>query len=91
MIRDIVSEINIPLVLMCDCNEWYRGKTSRILDSCTQRAIRLRTFPSGLPLFALDSIRSRGIDINVRIIKEKNIRNISDHMPIVAEGDIPVQ
>jgi len=86
MVYEIIKDIKIPFVLMSDSNDWYRGQASKILDRCTCRAERLRTFPSAFPLFALDSIRSKKMNLDIKTLKGNNVRKVSDHLPVLAEG-----
>ncbi|ADD69364.1 Endonuclease/exonuclease/phosphatase [Denitrovibrio acetiphilus DSM 12809] len=85
MIRGIISGTPEPTVLMCDCNEWYRSRASKILDSCLSQAHRQRTFPSKYPILALDMIRTKGLRIRTEVIKSRQLRVASDHLPLAAE------
>lgn len=84
-VRKIVNNIKGDIIMMCDSNEWYRGKASKILDSCLSRAVRIKTFPSKFPIFSLDHIRTRGFDLKLERLKNAETKRYSDHLPVIAE------
>ena len=76
-----------PVILMGDVNEWFMwGRTLRWLVSHFEAAPAPRTFPSRLPLFALDRIwispRQRLLQVHVH--RTALARVASDHLPLVA-------
>lgn len=76
-----------PTVLMGDFNEWlWWGRPLRWLGRRMGPPYRLRTFPSGLPVFALDKIwaSSSGMLTAIRVHNSRLARIASDHLPIRA-------
>lgn len=78
-------------VLMGDFNEWWPWSTAaRTLARPFERMRFPRTFPSRLPLFALDRIligaclRTRSL----QVIRNRQTRAASDHLPIVVELEL---
>lgn len=77
----------MPVLLMGDVNEWFVwGRTLRRLISHFQPAPAPATFPSCLPLLALDRIwiRPRHRLVCVRVHGSPAARLASDHRPLVA-------
>jgi endonuclease/exonuclease/phosphatase family metal-dependent hydrolase len=77
----------MPVILMGDINEWFVwGRPLRWLVSHFQAAPAPRTFPSGLPLFALDRIwiRPRNRLVHVMAHATPLARIASDHLPLIA-------
>jgi endonuclease/exonuclease/phosphatase family metal-dependent hydrolase len=82
-----------PVVLCGDINEWFAiGRPLRWLDARLGRRPSLRTFPSPLPLFALDRIWTRPVAVMRRLAVHDSAaaRVASDHLPVVAELDLSV-
>lgn len=78
---------DMPVLLMGDVNEWFVwGRPLRILVSHFQPAPAPATFPSCLPLLALDRIwiRPRHRLGGVRVHASATARVASDHRPLVA-------
>lgn len=75
------------VILMGDVNEWFVwGRVLRSLVSHFQSVPAPRTFPSQLPLFALDRIwiRPRHRLVRVHAHRSETARVASDHLPLVA-------
>ena len=75
------------VILMGDVNEWFVwGRVLRTLVSHFQSVPAPRTFPSRLPLFALDRIwiRPRHRLVRVHAHRSAAARLASDHLPLVA-------
>lgn len=80
-------------ILLGDFNEWApRRRMTRLLSACFGPSGRMRTFPSRFPLFALDRIwvTPSTCVTTRRTIKTPLIRVASDHLPVVAELNLPV-
>ena len=78
---------DMPVLLMGDVNEWFVwGRPLRTLVSHFQPVPAPATFPSCLPLFALDRIwiRPRHRLACVRVHATATARVASDHRPLVA-------
>lgn len=92
-IRRLLQVFNteeMPMVLLGDINEWFVwGRTLRWLVSHFQAVPAPTTFPSRLPLFALDRIwiRPRHRLVQVKAHATPLARIASDHLPLVAHID----
>ncbi len=78
---------DMPMMLMGDVNEWFVwGHTLRTLVAHFQPVPAPATFPSCLPLLALDRIwiRPRYRLVRVRVHGSPAARVASDHRPLVA-------
>jgi endonuclease/exonuclease/phosphatase family metal-dependent hydrolase len=77
----------MPVLLMGDLNEWFVwGHALRMLVTHFRAAPAPRTFPSRLPVFALDRIWMHPADrlIDVTVHRSTRARVASDHLPLVA-------
>jgi endonuclease/exonuclease/phosphatase family metal-dependent hydrolase len=75
------------IVVLSDCNEWHAyGRASRRLANHFGKAERLRTFPSWLPLLALDRIWvwPEQALIETHVHRQAPARRASDHLPLKA-------
>jgi endonuclease/exonuclease/phosphatase family metal-dependent hydrolase len=87
-----------PTVLLGDLNEWWLwGRPVRWLHAQFRRTPAPRTFPSRLPMFALDRlwVRPRSLLQRLAVHRSPLARIASDHLPLVAtlgarEGDTPL-
>jgi endonuclease/exonuclease/phosphatase family metal-dependent hydrolase len=74
------------VVLMGDLNEW-RGRSGaiRVLDRRLGPSVAERTFPSWMPMLALDRIYADGPAIlrDVYVYRSPRARLASDHLPLV--------
>lgn len=81
-----------PTVLMGDFNEWlWWGRPLRWLGRRMGPPYRLRTFPSGLPVFALDKVWAAPVEMltSVQVHNSRLARIASDHLPIRAVCRLP--
>jgi len=79
-----------PTVLMGDINEWFLwGRPLRWLHARFGYAPSPATFPSCLPMFALDRIWVRPRDRlrQVSVHASEGARRASDHLPLLAQID----
>jgi len=78
-------------VLCGDINEWFAvGRPLRWLNARLGRAAAVRTFPTFCPVFALDRLWvSPGSAAAVRAHVSPNSRVASDHLPLVADIQLP--
>ena len=75
-------------VLMGDLNEWFLwGRPLRWLHAWFGATPAPATFPSALPVFALDRIWVRPRELVARIFVPAGpyVRDASDHLPLVAQ------
>jgi endonuclease/exonuclease/phosphatase family metal-dependent hydrolase len=88
---------DLPTVLMGDLNEWWLwGRPVRWLHAQFRRTPAPPTFPSRLPMFALDRLWVRPRSLLQRLVVHRSplARIASDHLPLVAtlggpEGNTP--
>jgi len=86
----VFDTYRMPVVLLGDINEWFVwGRSLRQLVSHFQAVPAPATFPSRLPVFALDRIwiRPRHRLVHVRSHGTALARVASDHLPLVASID----
>ncbi len=76
-------------VILCgDINEWFvMGRPLRWLDARLGRANILRTYPSFLPIFALDRVWVSPRESLMTVFAHRTLaaRIASDHLPVVAD------
>jgi endonuclease/exonuclease/phosphatase family metal-dependent hydrolase len=78
----------VPTVLMGDLNEWFLwGRPLRWLHARFGATPAPATFPSALPLFALDRIwvRPRKLLARLFVHSGRQVREASDHLPVIAQ------
>ena len=89
-----LSHASAPVTaLLGDFNEWWPlGTPLRRLDERLGRPPRPRTWPSFLPLLALDGIwvDPRGALRRLGVARDRMAKVASDHLPVVAEVDAEV-
>ncbi|MCP5365127.1 MAG: endonuclease/exonuclease/phosphatase family protein [Hyphomicrobiales bacterium] len=92
-LRDIVSgRMHHPTVLLGDLNEWLPGSpTLRPLLGICQSTARPASYPSCWPAVSLDRILTHAVKPQpaVRAHDTRIARKASDHLPIVADLDLP--
>lgn len=82
----------MPVVLLGDLNEWFvRGRALLWLRAHFGAVPPVRSFPSCLPLLALDRIWMHPVErlVDVRAHRSPAARVASDHLPVVARIDWP--
>jgi endonuclease/exonuclease/phosphatase family metal-dependent hydrolase len=88
LLQHLDLEHDGPTVLMGDLNEWFLwGRPLRWLRAWFGATPQPATFPSRLPIFALDRIwvRPRDLLAHLYVHKESRVRAASDHLPLVAQ------
>lgn len=87
LLNHLGGETDIPTVIMGDFNEWFSlSRALRCIHKRCGKSTALPTFPSRLPLLALDRIwmmPNRQLR-EVRVVKTPDVRMASDHLPLVA-------
>jgi len=92
LIRLIGADLELPLVLLGDFNEWLPwSRTMRWLGRALGAAAAPRSYPSRVPLFALDRVWARPAHLlrNVHAHRSPDARLASDHLPVIAQIDLP--
>ncbi len=88
----LAAESGEPVVLLGDINEWFQVRAVlRKFESWFGPAPAPRTYPSRLPLFALDRIWARPPELirAVTVHKAGAARTASDHLPLSADLLLP--
>jgi endonuclease/exonuclease/phosphatase family metal-dependent hydrolase len=83
----------LPTVLLGDLNEWWlRRRSLRALHAHFGAAPAHATFPSLLPLLALDRVwvAPAAALYDVRVHRSRLARRASDHLPLVATLELPL-
>jgi endonuclease/exonuclease/phosphatase family metal-dependent hydrolase len=74
-------------VVLGDFNDWiWRGSVQRALAETLPARTRHKTFPSQLPLLALDRIYWRPVELMIRTWTDPEARKASDHLPIIGDA-----
>lgn len=94
-IRRLLRQLNRggTVVLLGDINEWFVwGRPLRWLHAHFRRAPAPRSFPSGLPVFALDRIwvSRPGRVVSMEAWRSELARVASDHLPVRAVVELPL-
>jgi endonuclease/exonuclease/phosphatase family metal-dependent hydrolase len=87
----LASVKNTPLIVLGDFNDWLPGRSVvHVLDERLGRPPRVRSFPVGRPLLALDRIWVRPLEGLRRIFAHRTsaARQASDHLPVVGEVEL---
>ncbi|ULX51747.1 endonuclease [Cupriavidus taiwanensis] len=82
----------LPTILLGDVNEWFLwGRPLRWLHAYFEHTPHTATFPSRLPVFALDRIwvSPRAHLVSVASHRSPLARVASDHLPLVACFEVP--
>ena len=85
------------LVIAGDFNDWGQKLDAPMRECGLRRAVvegapqaRLNTFPSRVPVFALDRIYMRGLRcVSTSVPRGAAWARMSDHLPLVAELELP--
>lgn len=91
LLRTLEHDRPLPTVLMGDINEWFLwGRPLRWLHRHFQETPSPPTFPSRLPVFALDRmwVKPRELLKNMEVHATPLARKASDHLPLKAELDL---
>lgn len=83
----------LPTILLGDVNEWFLwGRPLRWLHAYFEHTPHTATFPSRMPVFALDRIwvSPRAHLISVASHRSPLARVASDHLPLLACFEVPV-
>jgi endonuclease/exonuclease/phosphatase family metal-dependent hydrolase len=88
-----------PRVMLGDFNEWTRGLASRLLTSHLRSADvklhlpRAKTYPGVLPFLHLDHIYYEdSLELlSMSLHKTRTALVASDHLPLVAELEMPIK
>jgi endonuclease/exonuclease/phosphatase family metal-dependent hydrolase len=91
LLKALESDRPLPTILMGDINEWFLwGRPLRWMQRHFEQTPSPPTFPSRLPIFALDRVwvkpRTLLRDIGVHVTPLAKIA--SDHLPLKAELDL---
>lgn len=97
--QKIASQVpsECPVIVGGDFNDW-REKASETLRRqlglqeafFTHQGAHAKTFPSWLPLLRLDRLYSRGMGrISAELVRGKVWKDLSDHLPILGEFELP--
>ena len=80
-----------PTLLLGDMNAWRQCKATRALDDELHNNHEWpASFPAARPVLALDRIYSRGVEIlAVEAHRSGAARSASDHLPVIAEIELP--
>ena len=88
LIKAVGHRRDAMVIVLSDLNEWHPyGRTSRSIKPHFGRSTRLRTFPSWLPLLALDRIWvwPENALVSTRVHRQPPAQVASDHLPITAK------
>lgn len=87
----LCDDLSSPLLLLGDFNEWlWPRRHQRDLYALFDRHTGHRSFPARLPLFPLDRIWCRPGHLLADSWTAPEGRAASDHLPVLAELDLPV-
>ncbi|MEX2617269.1 MAG: endonuclease/exonuclease/phosphatase family protein [Alphaproteobacteria bacterium] len=89
-LREIIMEDHTaPLLLFGDLNEWHERRLRRLLSDLFEIRRGNKSFPSRLPLFALDRIICRAGPMVLESRAVKEAEKASDHLPVFARIALP--
>ena len=91
LLRALESDKPLPTVLMGDINEWFLwGRPLRWMHKHFEQTPSPATFPSRLPVFALDRmwVKPRNLLREMRVHVSPLAKIASDHLPLTAELDL---
>lgn len=91
MLRDALSDVDLPTVFLGDYNMWDRGQRALVAFGAPSSTTAPKTFTSRVPILALDRIwGGPGIKlIELDAIKSPVARKASDHLPLKATVELP--
>jgi endonuclease/exonuclease/phosphatase family metal-dependent hydrolase len=77
-----------PTVVIGDFNDWFwPGSVRSVLSRTFRGRTRYRTFPALCPLLRLDRIYCRPAEALSRSFIDRDARQLSDHLPVIADLD----
>ena len=88
---DFCKPEQLPTLIVGDFNDWRNTLGKRFFipagfHPATAPARRFRTFPTFLPIAAIDKIFYRGLHIvEARVVRARPARRASDHLPVVCD------
>jgi endonuclease/exonuclease/phosphatase family metal-dependent hydrolase len=91
LLKALEGDRPLPTILMGDINEWFLwGRPLRWLHRHFEQTPSPPTFPSRLPIFALDRmwVKPRGLLRDIGVHVSPLARIASDHLPLTAELDL---
>ncbi len=97
ILRDALSDVDLPTVFLGDYNIWTRGQRALTAFGAPPSIAAPKTFTSRFPILALDRIwAGSGITlIHIEAFKTPAARKASDHLPLKAvielQADFAVQ
>ena len=83
-----------PVIIAGDFNDWNEALDdvlvpAGLVRACTPNAPRQPTFPSRIPVLALDRVYTRGLQCsNIMVPRGDAWARMSDHLPLVAEFEL---
>ncbi len=91
MLRDALSDVELPTVFLGDYNMWGRGQRALRAFGAPSSATAPKTFPSKFPILALDRIwGGPGTKLtDIEALKSPVTRKASDHLPLRAIIELP--
>nr|WP_155301149.1 endonuclease/exonuclease/phosphatase family protein [Cupriavidus necator] len=94
LLNYIATAPPLPTILLGDVNEWFLwGRPLRWLHAYFEHTPHTATFPSRMPVFALDRIwvSPRAHLVSVASHRSPLARVASDHLPLLACFEVPAQ
>lgn len=94
LLRKLIAHLNLqstPLVVAGDFNDWtpflHRNWESSLgLKDVFENQVQPSSFPSWLPVFALDKAYVQNLRIqNARVLHDEPWKSLSDHLPLLFE------
>jgi endonuclease/exonuclease/phosphatase family metal-dependent hydrolase len=83
---DLAGKPGMTTVVLGDFNDWFwAGSVHAVLRHELPGRSRFRTFPSFCPLLRLDRVFCRPAGALQRIFRDRAARDISDHLPVIAD------
>jgi endonuclease/exonuclease/phosphatase family metal-dependent hydrolase len=87
----LLNGLEAPAVVLGDFNDWlWVGSVRRALAHVLPSYTRQRTFPAVLPLLKLDRIYVSTTVSLANCRTDRAARTLSDHLPIIAEIEVPL-
>jgi endonuclease/exonuclease/phosphatase family metal-dependent hydrolase len=87
----LIGDAALPTIIMGDFNDWFWvGSVRKVLSARMAARSRLPTFPSYWPLFRFDRIYCSADVTLLNARTDRDARQISDHLPVVADISLPI-